>query len=133
MEFRRRANIKSGWGVSEWIPFVNVFVLVVFFYVLTTAFTLAPNIDVRIPKAVTSDALIKEDSVILITSENVIYWRNSLVSVKDLRQSLSKASADRLSILIKADRRASVGRIVDIWNLCKSLGIERINIATTSE
>lgn len=133
MEFRRRAKVKLGWGVPEWIPFVNVFVLVVFFYVLTTAFTLAPNIDVRIPKAVTSDALSKEDSVILITSENLIYWRNTVVSVKDLRQSLSKASPDRLSILIKADRRASVGRIVDIWNLCKSLGIERINIATTSE
>jgi len=36
-------------------------------------------------------------------------------------------------VLIKADRRASVGRIVDVWNLCRALGLERVNIATNQE
>jgi len=35
--------------------------------------------------------------------------------------------------MIKADRRSSMGRIVDIWDLCRQLGIEKINIATTRE
>lgn len=119
--------------VFQWPPFLDVVLQVVFFYILMSAFTLSPQIDVRIPKAVTSDALVLGDSVILITSENLIYWRNDVVSVADLKQQLGRTGADRLSILIKADRRASLGRIVDIWNLCKSLGIERINIVTTSE
>lgn len=133
MGFRRRAHILRGWDVFQWGPFIDVLIQVVFFYVLTTAFTLAPQINVQIPKAVTSDALVQEDSIVLITSENLIYWQNTLVSVNDLRLQLGKSSVDRLSILIKADRRASLGRIVDIWNLCKSVGIERINIVTTSE
>lgn len=133
MKLRRRAQVMGVMDVFQWTSFLNVLLQVVFFYFLMTAFTLSPQIGVQIPKAVTSDALVEEDSVILITSENLIYWRNAVVSLKDLKQQLSKSAIDRLSILIKADRRASLGRIVDIWNLCKSLEIERVNIVTTSE
>ncbi len=35
------------------------------------------------------------------------------------------------SIFIKADRDASLGVVVKIWDVCKRLGIEKIGIATT--
>ncbi|MBL8013224.1 MAG: biopolymer transporter ExbD [Candidatus Omnitrophica bacterium] len=133
MKLKRQAQVMRVNDVFQWVSFFNVLLQVVFFYFITSAFTLSPQIDVQIPKAVTSDALVEEDSVILITSENLIYWRNAVISLKDLKQQLHQAAFDRLSILIKADRRASLGRIVDIWNLCKSLEIERVNIVTTSE
>ena len=37
---------------------------------------------------------------------------------------------ERRSLFIKADRRASVGRIVEVWDLARDLGIPKINIAT---
>ena len=55
--------------------------------------------------------------MITITGENIIYLNNSLVTIKELRAELNKHRNSKLSILIKADRRASVGRIVDVWDV----------------
>ena len=45
----------------------------------------------------------------------------------------SKSAGKDIPVMIKADRRASMGRIVDIWDLCRELNIERINIATNHD
>ena len=133
MEFKRNVTLKSVPQIIDLIPMVNVLFLVISFYVLSTAFTLSPDIHVSLPKTVTSDALEGENSVITITGENVIYWRSNIVSIKDLQMQMNHLSKNKSPILIKADRRASVGRIIDVWDLCRSLGIERINFAATRE
>lgn len=133
LKFNRHAKSKVSSSIIDLIPLVNVLFLVVSFYVLSTAFTLSPDIHVSLPKTVTSDALQEESSVITITGENVIYWRSNIVSIKDLQTQMSRLSKNRSPILIKADRRASVGRIIDVWDLCRAMGIERINIAATRE
>ena len=133
MKFKRYAKMKTGLQTFDMVPFVDVIFLVAFFYILTTAFTFSPAIDVNLPKTITSDALQEENFVITITSENVIYWRNKIVSIQDLKVQLSYLSKNNSPILIKSDRRASVGRIVDVWDLCRAMGIERINIATNRE
>jgi len=133
VKFKRYAKMKTGLQTFDMVPFVDVIFLVAFFYILTTAFTFSPAIDVNLPKTITSDALQEENFVITITSENVIYWRNKIVSIQDLKVQLSYLSKNNSPILIKSDRRASVGRIVDVWDLCRAMGIERINIATNRE
>ena len=51
-------------------------------------------------------------------------------TLKELTKTLKSVKSAGRPLLIKSDRRASVGRIVDVWDLCRKLGIERINIAT---
>jgi biopolymer transport protein ExbD len=70
---------------------------------------------------------------IVVTSENIVYVNNRVTTLQELRGLLSQAKDRASSVLIKADRRASVGRIVDIWNLGRNLGIKRINVATDQE
>ncbi len=130
MEFGNHKRKKIRINITS---LIDVMFLLVMFYVLTTAFTLFPDIDVMLPKTITSDAVQEENFVVTITSENVIYWRNKIVSIKDLQVQLSQLSTKNSLILIKSDRRASVGRIVDVWDLCRAMGIERINIATNRE
>ncbi len=133
MKFTRHVTLKIGHPVLDMLPIVNVLFLLISFYMLSTSFTLVPDINVSLPKTVTSDTLQEENAVITITGENVIYWRNVIVSIKDLHDQLGLLSKNKSPILIKADRRASVGRIVDVWDLCRVMGIERINIAATRE
>ena len=130
MQFQRQAKIQLGFHPITILPMVNVIFLLLIFFILTSPLTFQPGIKVRLPKAVTSDIIKKENWVITITGENVIYLNNALVTIKELKTSLSQSDSQRLSVLIKADRRASVGRIVDLWDLCRVLGIEQINIAT---
>ncbi|MCK5580369.1 MAG: biopolymer transporter ExbD [Candidatus Omnitrophica bacterium] len=56
-----------------------------------------------------------------------------MVPIKELASKLKEPAKRKRPILIKADRRASMGRIVDVWDLCRKIGIERINIATNKD
>ena len=79
----------------------------------------------------TSTETIKNESLaIIITSENVMYVDGRVITMKVLRHELGKKQNRGHAILIKADRRASLGRIIDIWNLSRELGIQKINIAS---
>jgi len=114
-------------------PLIDVIFQLLIFFMLTSSFTFQSGIDVRLPKAITSDIIKEENFTITVTGENVIYWNNKITTIKELRQELSRSAHKNRPILIKADRRSSVGRVVDIWDLCRELGIERINIATDQE
>lgn len=133
MKFKRFSQVKYGLQAFDMVPLVDVVFLLVVFYILTSALTLSPDIDVKLPKAVVSGDIEERNLVVTITGENVIYLRHQIVPVKDLRDQLSKFASQKLPVLIKADRRASVGRIVDVWDMCRLLGIEKINIATDNQ
>ena len=130
MKFRRHTKLEHGLEQIDIAPLIDVIFQLLIFFMLSSSFTFQSGINVKLPKAVTSDIIKEENFIITITSENITYLNGTVVTMKELEEKLSvPGSKDRL-LLIKADRRASVGRIVDIWDLCRNLGIERINIAT---
>jgi biopolymer transport protein ExbD len=133
MKFKRNIRLEHGLEQINMAPLIDVIFQLLLFFMLSSSFTFQSGINVRLPKAVTSDTITEKNFIISITSENILYLNNSLVSVKELKKELSKPINKNKPILIKADRRASLGRIVDIWDLCRKLGIERINIATNKE
>lgn len=96
-------------------------------------FTQPSAIHVKLPKAVTSDIVNDKNFTIVVTSENMIYFNDRVTTLEELKTWLGRSYDKKRPVLIKADRRASVGRIVDIWNLGRSAGIERINVATAQE
>lgn len=112
------------------VPMINCFFLLLVFLMLTSSFTFQSGIGVALPKAVTSDVIQKETVVVTVTSENVVYLNGTVVTLKELSRELREFNYKTKPLLIRSDRRASIGRIVDVWNLCRDLGIERINIAT---
>ena len=133
MKFKRHTKIESGLGTITIVPLADVIFQLLIFFVLSSSFTLQSGITVKLPKAVTSDVVKDENVVVTITGEDITYLNNRVVTAKDLQRELSKADLRSRPLLIKADRRASVGRIVDVWDLCRDIGIERINIATSQE
>jgi len=47
-----------------------------------------------------------------------------------LKQLLQKEKERTKGVLIKADKRASLGRIIQVWDICREMGIQKLNIAT---
>ncbi len=92
-----------------------------------------PSVKVRLPGAVTSDISNGENITVIVSSENIFFYNNKVVTLQELREVLSRPQGQRRPVLIKADRRASVGRLVDLWNLGRSLGVERIDVACDRE
>ena len=130
MKFKRHLKPVYGLEQIEIVPLINILFLLLMFVLLTSSLVSPSGINVKLPKAITSDIFKEENFIITITSENVIYLNNKIVTHKELQQALNKSNNKHRQILIKTDRRASVGRIIDVWDLCRSAGIEKINIAT---
>ncbi|OPX30104.1 MAG: hypothetical protein B1H08_02440 [Candidatus Omnitrophica bacterium 4484_171] len=56
--------------------------------------------------------------------------RGKVLTSKELERYLKKLRLK--SIFIKADKDSSLGAVIDIWDICKRIGVEKIGIATVS-
>jgi len=128
MRFKRRPKIES--GLIDLTPLVNVFFLLFVFFVFTSSFIFQPGIKVNLPKAVTSEVVQEENVVIIITRDDKIYLNDRQILQDELASKLRLMAKEKASLLIKADSRASLGRIVEIWDMCRAEGVSRVNIAT---
>ena len=130
MRFKRHLKMARGLEQINLAPLIDVIFLLMIFFMLSSSFAFQSGIHVKLPKAVTSDELQEDNLVLIISSENIVYWNDQVLTMEELKDKLTGFASFQRPILIKADRRASLGRIVDVWDLCRKLGIERINIAT---
>ncbi len=133
MRFRRHMKLEHGLKQIDIAPLIDVVFLLLIFFMLTSNFVVQPGIKVNLPKAVTSEVVKSENIEIIISSENVIYLDNKIVTTQELKKLLKQVAKRQGAIIIKADRRASLGRAVEIWDMCRDLGIAQVNIATDQE
>ncbi|MBF0386659.1 MAG: biopolymer transporter ExbD [Candidatus Omnitrophica bacterium] len=132
MDLRRLFKM-IGTGGLDLAPLANIVFLLLLFVAAGPLFTGMSPLKVRLPGAVTSEAANADNITVVISSENIFYFRNKVVTLGELGAFLARPENKGRPVLIKADRRASVGRIVDLWNLGRGLGVERIDVASDRE
>lgn len=133
MRFKRHMKLEHGLEQIDIAPLIDVVFLLIIFFMLTSSFVMQPGIKVNLPKAVTSEIVKIENIEIIISAESATYINGRVVAIEELKNLLKQASRKSQSILIKADKRASLGKITEIWDLARDLGITQINIATNQE
>ena len=133
MRFKGRMELEHGLKQIDIAPLIDIVFQLLIFFMLTSSFIIQPGIKVNLPKAVTSEVVKFENIDILVTSENVTYLNGKVVTSRELKALLKQAAKRNKSILIKADKRASLGRVVEIWDMARQVGITQINIATNQE
>ncbi len=112
-------------------PLLSLFCLLLMFLIVTPHYIFPTVVGVKLPKTITSDIVPENTTTIAVTSEDLIYFENKILSDKELKEMLQAPALKKHSILIKADGRSSLARSFSIWTLCRELGLEKINIATT--
>lgn len=133
MHFRRHMELEHGLRQIDIAPLIDMVFQLLIFFMLTSSFVMQPGIKVNLPKALTSEVVRYENIEIVLSSENVIYLAGRVVTMQELNNFLKQVAKRKQAILIKSDRRASLGRVVEIWDMCRDLGITQINIATNQE
>lgn len=133
MRFKRHMELEHGLKQIDIAPLIDIVFQLLIFFMLTSSFVMQPGIKVKLPKAVTSDVIKSENVEILVTSENVTYLNGSVVTLQEIKAFFKQAAKRDQTILIKADRRASLGRVVEVWDMARDMGLSQINIATNQE
>lgn len=128
MKFRRRLKIEK--GHLDLTPLVNVFFLLLVFFIFTSSFMFQPGIKVGLPRAVTGDMLQQEAAVLIVSKDDLMYLDDREISMQELASKLAMLAKDGSSLLIKADSRSSHGKMVQIWDMCRARGISRVSFAT---
>lgn len=117
-------------GVLDLTPMINIFFLLFIFFLFTSSFIFQPGIRVNLPRAVTSEVMQQDNVVVTITRDNKIYLEDRQVSPDELVARLKVLAKEKVGLLIKADSKASLGMIVDVWDTCRREGVSQVNIAT---
>lgn len=133
MHFKGRMELEHGLRQIDIAPLIDIVFQLLIFFMLTSSFVMQPGIKVNLPKAVTSEVVQQENIEIILSSENVIYLSGRVFTMLELKNFLKRVAKRKQAILIKSDRRASLGRVVEIWDMCRDLGITQLNIATNQE
>ncbi|MFA4984092.1 MAG: biopolymer transporter ExbD [Candidatus Omnitrophota bacterium] len=133
MKFRRHMELEHGLRQIDIAPLIDMIFQLLIFFMLTSSFVMQQGIKINLPKAVTSEEVKYENIEIAISGENVIYLNGKVVTLSELKNLFKQLPRGRQSIMIKADRRSSLGRVVEIWDMCREAGVNQINIATDQE
>ncbi len=112
-------------------PFVDV-MLVLLVIFMVAAPMLDKGISVSLPKMNTSQKVIQGSGLsITLTKDHVIYFNNQVVTLKELRKTLTESPHNQ-PVAIRADGNAYVNRLMELWDLCRDAGFREIHIMTLS-
>ncbi len=114
------------------IVFINLCLLSLVMAGFYSFFATPGGLEIRMPRLL-STAAEEPRSTVDITAENVLYFDGRVVTLNDLKKLLAKQINAHRLIFIRADRRASLGRVADVWDLCRGLNSGRVYIIAAQE
>jgi len=112
------------------IGFINFVLMVVILIMSTTIFARPSGVQMEFPSFKEGANPSGVGVVITVTGENVIYIDGRVVTLNGLRRFLARGNFRRDSLMIKADKRASMGRVADILDLCRGISGASVNVST---
>jgi biopolymer transport protein ExbD len=107
------------------------YVLLVIFIIMTTASV--QGIKIKVPKASSSVSLAKPTTkAISVTNDGRVYLDTFPVTMTELESQLRalKAITPELPVVIKGDRSAQYGRIMEVLDICGKLDITQIGLVS---
>ena len=135
MKFKRTLEIEKGRRL-EITPLIDVVLLLLIFFMLTSSFVFNPGIKVDLPEYRSSESLNPTDLAVTITKRNEVFFRGKYWSAIDefrlLRQEFHDAARETKDprLIIQADMNVPLGRVTMIMGLAMEQGLDNQAIAT---
>ncbi len=131
MRFRRAVERKE--AAFDLMPLIDVVFLLIIFFMLTTSFrTIFQGIKVDLPTTTTKQERIEQNIIISITKDNVLYLDKTRVTTSKLVSLLKKKLGEKKGlVMINADKLVRHGKVVEIMDLAKQAGADRVGILTS--
>ncbi len=128
-----QSRYKVKMGELDLIPFVNIFFVLLIFFMFSSSFIFQSGMNVSLPKAVTAEVVSQENAVLIVTNDNVVYLNDRPINAEELISNIRLLAKDKRPLLIKADRDSSLGKIVQILDICRLEGLSQVSLAASKE
>lgn len=131
MRFKRSLLSSNLPGHIDCMPMISVFFLLLLFLMILLGIVLSQQgLKINLPKFLTNEGLVYENLELVVNSVDNVYLNGSLVNDQDLKNLFMQVSKRNPSLLIKSERKATLGKVIEICNLARSLGISQIRLVS---
>ncbi len=130
MKLRRTHEIDK--GRMDITPLIDVVLLLLRFFMLSSSFVIHSGINVRLPESEAAQTYRESKLTVAITSEERIYLDGKEIYIDSLRERMEFTARDapETVVVLQADRDVKHGLVVSIMGIVKKAGMERLAIAS---
>lgn len=117
----------------ELTPMIDVVFLLLIFFMISTTFIEKPGLKIDLPDSAAQQLKQEEKEVqVYLTAQGEIFLKRQQVSLDELTQKLAEFGplAKRMTFLLMADKDALHGKVIELMDLAKTSGFEKLAIAT---
>jgi biopolymer transport protein ExbD len=127
-------EITAGGTGPDLTPMIDMVFILLIFFLLTSVFFL-PGIDVQLPQAATGEQLEELDLTISIQANGNVLVNDIQVPAENLLSYLRQKAREFQvkEVILQADTRLPFGDIVDVLDVTRSAGLEKISFMVEQE
>jgi biopolymer transport protein ExbD len=132
MDFRRKNRERQSVSINL-TSLIDVVLLLLIFFMISTTFILHPGLKVNLPSSSVEEiAQEEEDIIVVVTADNSIMIADEYFSSDTLYEKLLtlKNEQPEANLIIQADETANHGTVVEVLDNAKRTGFTKLSIAT---
>lgn len=129
MNFATQKPLRPEMNVT---PLIDVILMLVIFFMISTSFVFQPGLMIRLPKSSTSETVNPQAANVIITAQGEIYFDRLRTDITELETQM-KLYPDKKMLIIRADRAVNHGLVVEVMDHAKHAGFDRLVIGTRPE
>ena len=125
-------NKKTRTVVISITSLIDVVLLLLIFFMLTTSFVEQPGMKLDLPETESTTGESTDELTVTISSVGEIYLGKELIELEDLKAKLikDKEKNNTSNLVIKADKTTPHGTVVQVMDIAKISGFEKLIIAS---
>ncbi len=127
---------KRGTAIINVTSLIDVVLLLLIFFMLTTRFVQQPGMKLELPEAKSAKATDKTENTIVMNADGQIFLNEELVDISELDfklPALIDSSSTENTLVLKADRSITHGSVIKVMDLAQLAGFQKLIIATEKE
>ena len=106
--------------------------LLIFFALSLNFSQVVSSINIKLPKAKSSEVVTEKQVVVSIERNNKVYINDQALYLDQIPNYLDKINKDNV-VVVKADKEIDHGFVVQIMDLIKRSGFKKLGIAVTKQ
>jgi biopolymer transport protein TolR len=113
------------------VPLIDVLLTILFFYMIVSPM-MSRGLDVNLPKS-ESNTVKPEDRIVLtVTRAQEIFVEKERVNISKLKSVLDsiRRAKPQINVYLRADKDAPYGAVVQVMDVVKRAGIDRLGMVT---
>jgi biopolymer transport protein TolR len=115
------------------VPLIDVLLVVLFFYMIISPM-MSRGLDVNLPKSEANTVKQEERVVLTVTRNQELFVEQERVDISRLRNVLDSIRKTKplVNVYLRADKDAPYGAVVQVMDIVKRAGIDRLGMVTES-